>query len=291
MQIADFHHEPGKHWETGNLRSLLTHQGVVAPHTGRPFTEAMLLGVGGGLDGGYFLCGGSIGRILGLVGRHFQFSTRAEFAETVAGRLGAKAVVKEAGGTKAALANLTGPLAEGRPVIVNVAQGMLPWHHLPARYTRCFMYSTLVVGFDPEADVATVSDRGATPMTLSAKSLTAARAGICTHRSRTVTIDPPAGAIDLAPAIRAGLRDSWQGMLRPKFGSLGLSGLEKWEGFFANPRHKDGWPKAVVAAGRLHENLMWLYYWVESCGTGGGFFRQMYADFLDEAAPLIAEGG
>jgi len=34
---------------SGALRNILDYYGVVAPHTGDPFTEAMLLGIGGGL--------------------------------------------------------------------------------------------------------------------------------------------------------------------------------------------------------------------------------------------------
>ncbi|HEX6366503.1 MAG TPA: hypothetical protein VF000_10205, partial [Agromyces sp.] len=36
--------------------NVLAHLGVVAPHTGEPLTEAMVLGVGGGLGAGYILC-------------------------------------------------------------------------------------------------------------------------------------------------------------------------------------------------------------------------------------------
>jgi hypothetical protein len=34
---------------SGTLRNVLEYQGVVAPHTGEPFTDAMLFGIGGGV--------------------------------------------------------------------------------------------------------------------------------------------------------------------------------------------------------------------------------------------------
>jgi hypothetical protein len=45
----------GQHPETAALTNGLAAYGLTAPHTGRPYTEAMLLGVGGGLGAGYIL--------------------------------------------------------------------------------------------------------------------------------------------------------------------------------------------------------------------------------------------
>ena len=44
----------GRHWETGSIRNALAMQGFVAPHTGKPFSEALLLGVSGGITFAYF---------------------------------------------------------------------------------------------------------------------------------------------------------------------------------------------------------------------------------------------
>jgi hypothetical protein len=42
----------GCYWDTGVIRSALDYQGVVAPHTGEPYSEAMLLGISGGVTFG-----------------------------------------------------------------------------------------------------------------------------------------------------------------------------------------------------------------------------------------------
>ena len=39
----------------------------------------------------------------------------------------------------------------------------------------------------------------------------------------------------------------------------------------------------VADPGRQRQLLSWLHDWVET-GTGGGFFRALYAEFLEEAA-------
>ena len=48
---AQFH---GRHWETGSVANHLAYQGITAPHTNAPYSEAFLLGVSGGLAFGYF---------------------------------------------------------------------------------------------------------------------------------------------------------------------------------------------------------------------------------------------
>ena len=45
----------GRHWETGSIHNALAMQGIKAPHTGKPYSEAFLLGVSGGIALGYFL--------------------------------------------------------------------------------------------------------------------------------------------------------------------------------------------------------------------------------------------
>src|SRR5207249_9747859 len=47
-------HLPGCVRATTALRILPTHAGVRAPHTGRPFSEAMLFGIAGGVGIGVF---------------------------------------------------------------------------------------------------------------------------------------------------------------------------------------------------------------------------------------------
>src|SRR5512145_2022369 len=44
----------GRHWETGSIHNALAAQGIKAPHTGQPYSEALLLGISGGIAFGYF---------------------------------------------------------------------------------------------------------------------------------------------------------------------------------------------------------------------------------------------
>ncbi|MBE2271691.1 MAG: hypothetical protein IAE80_25885 [Anaerolinea sp.] len=53
-ELANYHHFDGLAWATGYLTNALAYQGVTAPHTGKPYTEALLMGINGGLCAGYF---------------------------------------------------------------------------------------------------------------------------------------------------------------------------------------------------------------------------------------------
>ena len=55
MILDEYKPRGGKHPETAALKNVLAHHGVKAPHTGQPFSEDMLLGIGGGLGIGYIL--------------------------------------------------------------------------------------------------------------------------------------------------------------------------------------------------------------------------------------------
>jgi hypothetical protein len=52
--LKNYHHFDGRHYETGTLHNLLAYQNHPAPHTGKPISEAMLLGISGGIAVGYF---------------------------------------------------------------------------------------------------------------------------------------------------------------------------------------------------------------------------------------------
>jgi hypothetical protein len=48
MILDGYEPRGGKHPETAALKNVLAYHGVTAPHTGQPFSEEMLLGVGEG---------------------------------------------------------------------------------------------------------------------------------------------------------------------------------------------------------------------------------------------------
>ena len=111
----------GVHGDTAAFANVLANLGVVAPHTGEPLTEAMVLGVGGGLGAGYILWEFDShqfrARVLTLgFRRQWQYPDR--WARETAERLGLHAELHETGGAKGAAAALDAQLEKGLPAIV-----------------------------------------------------------------------------------------------------------------------------------------------------------------------------
>ncbi len=104
MILSNYTHFGGKHPETAGYKNILAYQGVEAPHTAKPFSEAMLLGIGGGLGAGYILWefkkyGGAV-VVLGFRNR-WQYPMK--YFTNLSNRLGAKVTFEEtAGEVKAA---------------------------------------------------------------------------------------------------------------------------------------------------------------------------------------------
>ena len=55
MKIEFPQGSPGIHPPTASLTKILSFKRVQNPLSGKPFSEALLLGIGGGLDAGYIL--------------------------------------------------------------------------------------------------------------------------------------------------------------------------------------------------------------------------------------------
>lgn len=52
--LKNYQQFDGRHWETGTVANFLAYTGAKAPHTERPYSEALLMGVSGGAVMGYF---------------------------------------------------------------------------------------------------------------------------------------------------------------------------------------------------------------------------------------------
>ena len=53
--LSEYDQFQGLHWETGSLRNFMAYKSVLAPHTSQPYSEAMLLGISGGIVMGYYI--------------------------------------------------------------------------------------------------------------------------------------------------------------------------------------------------------------------------------------------
>jgi hypothetical protein len=112
---------------------------------------------------------------------------------------------------------------------------------------------------------------------------TEARERVCSFKNRTMTVT--AGKVDLKGAVAAGLRETVGDFAKPKLGTFNLPGLKAGVALVNGKKNKQAW--AVVYPGDRVGLAMRDIYEAIALGTGGGFMRPMYAEFLEEAAKLL----
>ena len=277
----------GRHPETSTLTNSLAALGVTAPHTGQPYTEAMLLGVGGGLGAGYILWEFKAHQVAILVlGFQTNWQYPLKFMQTAAQRLNAEFTVHETSGRVAALQHLTSALEAGHPAIAWVDLGHLPYLQLPESIKGHLGQIVTVCGRDDDG-AFWVDDRAAQPFRLSSEELANARARITSYKNKLlVPAGRPAPVADLPAAVEAGLRDCVAN-LSAKSDSFSLPTLRKWARLMTDTKNAKGWPVVFKTRRGLYTALKSLFEGVELAGSEGGGLRGLYAEFLDEAAGVL----
>ncbi len=273
----------GVHGDTAALANVLANLGVVAPHTGEPLTEAMVLGVGGGLGAGYILWEFDShqfrSRVLTLgFRRQWQYPDR--WARGTAERLGLHAELHETGGAKGAAAALDAQLEKGLPAIAWIDTYTLGHRNEP-EWRDGYGGDPLIV-YERTGDSYAIDDRSDKRITVSAERLAAARARVGSYTHRLITIDPERVELDLRPAVEEGLRLQVE-HLSATSDSFSLPAWRKWARMTTDPRNKKGWP-TVFADGLGVGSLRASIY---TSAAHGAHLRGLYADFLDEAAVLL----
>ncbi|HJS30080.1 MAG TPA: BtrH N-terminal domain-containing protein, partial [Anaerolineales bacterium] len=121
--LKDYKEFSGLHWETGTVRNFFAYRGYTAPHSDRPYTEAMLMGISGGAVMGYFS--------FAYEGYdpHVSLLTRNTFDpwDTMLQRLGVAQTVLQTNSSEKGLFNLIDTLESGIPAIVWADLFTLPY--------------------------------------------------------------------------------------------------------------------------------------------------------------------
>lgn len=290
MILKDYRQFGGVHWESAAIQHLCAYHDVTAPHTGKPPSEALCFGVAGGIGIGYSFCpsvpGHNTGSGVSIVGRHKMYSTAGVFVRDAFDRLGLRTDVRETGGLKAADKNLTESLEAGKPVIVWCGPLRETFRH---DWTCVlWVYLTVVYGVDPDNDVALLADCAPTPLEISLGDLAERRNRVCSLKNRSLTLESPKpiAAAQLKSAVRAGLKACADELLKPRMKTFGFPGLIDWSKMLVAEKNKKGWP-VVFKGGRLYQALRDVFDSIETSGTGGGAYRLLFADFLDEAGKIL----
>jgi hypothetical protein len=288
--LPKYHEFEGLHYETGTLRNALAYQGVKAPHTGKPISEALLLGVSGGITVGYFTF-----EYKGY-DPHVALLTRNTFnpLETIFDRLALPREVLQTSKPETALENLIGVLESGHAAIVWTDMWSVPYNSLPHDDQKWGMTPILVYGV--EGGQAYIADCSRKPFVIPLDALMKARARIKDDKFRVLSLDAP--DLDRLPAaVQKGI---WQCISlyteqppRGKKDNFGFAALQHWAKMLTNTRNKQSWERQFAPGNRMYAALAGdidqpgVFDWICTMGAGGGAERGMYADFLDEAALLL----
>ena len=286
MHLEEYQLLGGQHTDTAALKNVLANQGVTAPHTGAPYSEAMLLGVGGGLGMGYILWEFAEHNQRTLtMGMRKDWQYPVRFMDDLASRLGLELAIQETGGAQRARAQLDAALANGQPAVLWVDRATLPYMYMPDHQCGWFGFVVAVYGIDAQTDTVNLDDRALMPVSVDTATLAAARARIPSYKHRMLTVNG-AGEVDLPRAVRAGLVDCAEHLHAPSQ-SFSLPAIRKWAKSMTDGKNAKGWPVVFADRHGLYGTLRALYESVVAGGPGGGSLRDLYAEFLQEAAPLV----
>lgn len=274
----------GRHWETGTVANALAYQGVIAPHTNQAPTEALLMGISGGAVFGYFTFDyEGYDPILALLTRN-TFDPMTTFLD----RLAIPRNIQQTTNAAKAEQNLLNALENGEVPIIWADQTLLPYTAKSYDENNWEVLPILVYGVEDET--AYISDRAQVGLTVSTEELTTARERIKKDKFRLMTVSAPNW--DLLPsAVSKGI---WQCIQlyteAPPKGSVknfGLAAYQNWAKMLTNTRNKQSWARYFPAGNRFYVGLTWIYLWSMNWGAGQGMERELYADFLDEAALIL----
>src|SRR5689334_11495314 len=135
---------PSRPSETPTLAHALAVRGAVAPHTGQPYSEALLLAISGGIALGYFVF-----EYHGYL-PHIALLTRNTFdpLETILDRLALPREVQQTVKAEQGQANLDAALEAGHAPLVWADQYMLPYSGIGRREDGWAMQPLVVLARD-----------------------------------------------------------------------------------------------------------------------------------------------
>ncbi len=285
--LPKYKHFDGRHWETGTVHNYFAYRGVKAPHTGKPYTEALLMGVSGGVLMGYFS--------FAYEGHdpHVAILTRNTFnpLDTLLTRLGIVQHLLHTTDAGKGLKNLLETLEEGSPAIVWADAFSLPYNGLTPKAEWWGMFPILVYGYETDDDTVWIADRAAVPLTVTPAELAAARARVKKDKFRLLTLDPP-DPDKLPVAVQQGLWDCLkrytEAPVKSAKANFGLAAFQRWADVLTKPKDKQSWEKIFPAGVKMYAGLSSAF---DRFGLGGAVGAQrdraLYADFLDEASRVL----
>ena len=285
--LTDYDQFLGRHWETGCVCNYYAYRGVKAPHTGEPYTEAMLMGISGGIVMGYF-------------------SFAYEGYDPQAARPDAQHL-RPAQYPAGAIGRGPEPGAYSRPGESLFASWKNAWR-MAFRRSPGWICSACHITVSPKRmgcggcsrSWCTALTRPPTgcgsptghgyPLYITLGELAAARGRVKNTKHRLLTLEPPK-ADKLPAAVRKGIWDCIKLFTEaPPKGSrnnFGLAAYRWWAELLTKPKARMSWEREFPAGAKMYSGLVWAFRDINTFGNDGHAERDVYADFLEEASLVL----
>jgi hypothetical protein len=148
------------------------------------------------------------------------------------------------------------------------------------------MHTILVYGIDEAKNLAYISDRFATPITISLSDLQQARASEYhpfPALNKLMQVSMPEELVPLEEIIPSAITSNANFMLNPPISNAGARGILKWNQELKKYRKILPDNRTIVQA------LIEHFVYIEVGGSGGALFRRMYSRFLKEASQVMRD--
>ena len=281
---------PGIHPPTASLAKILRFNQVTNPHTNAPYSEALLLGIGGGLDAGYILFKfPHLPNPMLLLGFRNQWNHTRAFLETLTDRLNLSVRFQEFESESTAQAALQKTLSQKKLAVVWVDKAFLPYHQLPESLKGYINHQVAVYARDGRLWRLYLDDLSSQPFEIREKTFTTARANLSQNNFLMMVCEGTRdlNVQELRGVITQGMRDCATQLTRP-MKTIGISTLENWAEKLVDRHDHMGWPQVFMDQRGLFPVLRTVYESIKLNGTGGFALRKTYADFLHEAAGILS---
>lgn len=284
---------PGIHPPIAALKKILQANNVHNPLSGEPYTEAMLLGLGGGLDIGCILFQFKhLPHPMLVLGFRNHWNQPRAFLENVSDRLGANVNFFEYDDPGEAQDALQTALKQGKTPIVWVDKSSLPYHELPDSLKGLNNHQVAVVSRDARLWRLYLDDLSKSPIEIREKDFTSARANLGQNNFLMMVFNqaPELNTRELRESVIQGIRECTAQLTNPMRTS-GISVLETWSVNLVNRSNQQGWSQIFPNHKGLFPVLKTLYESIKLNGTEGFALRKLYSDFLHETASYMGNPG
>jgi len=260
----------GLHYETGSVHNLFALQEIKMPHTKSAPSEALLLGLSGGITFGYFSFA-----YKGL-DPHVALLTLNTFdpLENLFNRLGVIRTVKQTTDSSKAEYNLKDALDNGQPVLVWVDRMSLPYSTYDGSLGNEMyeMIPIVVYGYDTRKKIYKIADQSRVPMQISAFDLHRSRARVKKDRFRQTTLSLLSFdklAQGVASGIRASIQSFYISPVKGHARNFGFAAYQRWVDVLKDNKDKQSWQKIFPFGRPMFAGLVSAFERIELFGTGG----------------------